>query len=296
MTIDLLNVVADIDTAELRNMTEVQAGGKGRAVLPSGTAFVRLSGYIEFGTQKQRPYQGKAKDPEPEFRLQFKVVGGVGTNEAGEDEDYVIDGYQQTISTYDTPLKQYQKAKAVALFNAINVTPNTATHFMHKIGQLYTLKIGTKKNDQGKVVQDIDFTDLQPATDPATRKPYKTYANKDGNDVTIPELDPKDVSVFLWTKPTSVTKEQYQAMWDSIHIAGEYEVKDGDKTIKKSKNFLQEKCLSALDFEGSSLQQLLDGVELPTLTAPPDEEVEQEVKAVAAPADEAGEIAVPDED
>lgn len=296
---DLLNIVQGIDKEELTDMTEVKVGGgSGRSLLPSGTAFVRLSGYIEFGTHPQE-YLGKKKDPALEFRLQFRVVGGVGVNLDGEEENFVLDeDYLPPISTYDIAQSQYAKSGAVALFNAVNIEPATATHFMHKLGQLYTLQIGVKKNPKtGKMVQDIDFKKLQKATDAATRKPYTSYADKDGDIVAIPQLKSEDIRVFLWDRPQSVTKEQYKAMWDSIHIDGEYEKKDGDNVIKVSKNFLQEKCLSALNFENSSLQQLLDGVEFPNITAKaddkPDPEKVQDVPSV--PDDEdAGTIAVPD--
>lgn len=279
---ELLNIVQGINTAELTNMTEVQVGGgKSRGLLPTGTAFVRLSGYIEYGKQPQQ-FNGKPKDPAIEFRLVFTVVGGVGVNLKGEEENFVgEDGFLPTIATFDTTSSQYQKSAAVAYFNALNVAPKTATHFIQKIGQLYTLHIGTKKHKtKGTDVQDIDFKQLQPAINPIDRKPYAQYADKDGNAVTIPELKPENIQVFLWHRPESVSLEQYKAMWDSIHIAGEWEEKkdDSGKVIspKRSKNFIQEKCMSALDFEGSSLQQMIGGVRLPNITASATEEPEPE--------------------
>lgn len=300
--IDLLNLAQNVDAAELVDMTETQTGGgKSRGLLPTGTAFVRLSGYIEYGNHAGE-FEGKKKDPALEFRLLFTVVGGVGVNLAGEEENFVgDDGYCPVIQTYDTKQTRFERSKAVAIFNAVNVAPK-GTHFINKLGQLYTLQIGVKKHKKtGKDVQDIDFTALQPAIDPMTRKPYVQYLDKDNNPQPLRELTPDDVKVFLWNKPTHVTWEQYGAMWDSIEIKGEWAEKRDEKTgalieKAKSKNFMQIKCQQALNFAGSSLEQLLETrgitVDIASLEASespdaePDDAHEEPETVAAPPADD----------
>lgn len=289
-TINFLELAQNIDVTTLDDMTETTTGGGAkRGLLPAGIAFVRFTSYIEYGNQPQQ-FEGKKQDPQPEFRIGFHIVGGVGTNLEGVDEDYVQGEFLPQISAFDCKLSHNEKARSVAYFNAINTAPKK-THFIQKLGSLYTVEIKVGKNKKtGKDQNEIDFRNLQPAIDPATRKPYKVYTNAADEVVPLGEIKPEDTKVFLWNKPPTLTLEQYQAMWDSIEIKGDYEIKDkdGNVTGKKSKNFLQEKCLKALDFAGSSLEQLLAGGVMPPLDA--DDEAEAELKqSVTAPVDTDGE-------
>lgn len=294
-----LDLVQGLDTSTLVDMTETTTGGGAkRGLLPEGFAFVVFTQYIEFGKQPQE-FNGQKKDPALEFRLGFHIVGGVGVNKEGVDEDFVQGDFLPIINTFDIAQSRNEKSKAVGIFNALNIAPK-GTHFIQKLGQMYLLEVKRGKSKAGVERNEFDFTSLQVARDPATRKPYTTYTNAAGEVVPMGEVSKEDFKVFLWTKPPTVTTEQYQAMWDSIEIKGEYEVKDKDGKVtgKKSKNFLQEKCLAALDFEKSSLQQLLGGVPVPDLTAEAEPEQAQEVEVpVDEPEEVQAEIAVPsDED
>lgn len=285
--INFLDLAHNIDVTTLEDMTDVSTGGGAkRGLLPEGTAFLVFSSYIEYGNQPQT-FEGKAKDPQPEFRLGFHIVGGAGINKEGQLEDYVQDGFCPTVNAFDCKMSQNEKSRAVAYFNAINIAPK-GTHFIQKLGTLYTVEIKIGKNKKtGKDQNEIDFRNLQPAVDAATRRPHTTYLNAADEVVPMGTVKPEDVKVFLWNKPPSVTMDQYQAMWDSIEISGEYEVKDenGKVTGKKSKNFLQEKCLAALNFAGSSLEQLLSGGVMPPLDADEAEAKDAESKAQVVKAD-----------
>lgn len=285
--INFLDLAHNIDVTTLEDMTELTTGGgTKRGLLPTGIAFLVFSSYIEYGNQPQT-YEGKAKDPQPEFRLGFHIVGGVGTNKEGVDEDYVQDGFCPQVSAFDCKMSQNEKARAVAYFNAININPK-GTHFIQKLGSLYTVEVKVGKNKKtGKDQNEIDFRNLQPAVDAATRKPYTTYCNAAGEAVPMGVVAPEDVKVFLWNKPPSVSIEQYQAMWDSIEIKGEFEVKDADGKVvgKKSKNFLQDKALAALNFAGSSLEQLMSGGVMPPLDADEAEANDTKVKQEAVKAE-----------
>ena len=85
--------------------------------------------------------------------------------------------------------------------------------------------------------------------------------------VPVPErLSPR--KVFLWNKPNKAT-------WDSLFIDGTYE-KDGETV---SKNFLQDTIKKALNFEGSPIEEMLEGLgELPDLTTEEPEQVAPVVK------------------
>lgn len=261
---DLLTQISTIDATELTDMTETKAGGQGARILPAGTAYVRPCMYIELGTQKQREFQGKAKDPAPMFVLGFRVVGGGGMNKEGKPERYVQEeGNFPLIKTYETPISLFEKSKAVGYHQALNRVGAKSTHFIQKLAEqpLYQLPIGVKIDEKTKKErQDIDFRALQPAFDAAAMQ-----------EVQAPTLKPEHIQAFLWDKPS---KEQ----WDSIFIDGVWEAqKDESGKITKpaqSKNFWQERILGALNFEGSPIQKLLQSlgqdiaVQAPSLEAP----------------------------
>lgn len=255
------DILSNVNVAALDDMTEVKSGGGSRGLLPTGSALVRLCSYIEFGNAAQE-FNGQKKAPARIFQLGFRIVGGVGLNKEQKPERYVSeDGFYPLVTTYDTPVSFYEKSKAVKYFNALNRVGNKATHFIQKLQEqcLYTLPVtvATRKGS-GKEYNEYDFANLQVALDQDTGLPR-----------VAPELTSDDIQVFLWEQPT-------KAMWDSIYIEGSYDAKTdaaGNITqAAKSKNFLQEKCLQALDFEGSPLQALLaeiGGATIPPLATTP---------------------------
>lgn len=247
----LLNQIQNVNTAELVDMTEVKTGGGGRGLLPKGTAIVRLSTYIEFG-KHIKEWQGQKKPATPQFKLGFCIVGGGGVNKEGKGEKYVREeGNFPFIGTYDVAMSQHQKSKAVKYFKALNSAGEQATHFVQKVAEqcLYALPIGVEKDKNGNDRNTYDFANLSVAVNPQTYEPY--------TDADMPKLEEKHIQVFLWDRPT-------KEMWDSIYIEGEWEAqKDNSGNVTKpakSKNFLQEKCLQAVDFEGSALQNLLQEI------------------------------------
>lgn len=260
----LFTQINSVDTHQLVDMTQVKTGGGGRGLLPTGTAIVRFSSYVELGSHVQT-FGGQAKPAAPQFKLGFHIVGGGGINKEGKGEPYVQEAGQfPFVSTFDTAMSQHEKAKAVKYFNALNRVGNKATHFIHKLSEqcLYALPISVV-NRKGKDYNEIDFTNLQVAVNPTT---YQAYTDED-----MPKLEDKHIQVFLWEQPT-------KEMWDSIEIEGEWEAqKDAAGNITapaRSKNFLQEKCLTALNFEGSALQLLLQEIgadyKIPELSTTPE--------------------------
>lgn len=285
----IFNAIDNVNVDTLNDMTAVKSGGS-RGLLPAGTALVRLCSYIEFGSAVQS-FGGKPKPAAPIFQLGFMIVGGVGRKEDGTPEKYVLEeGNFPMITTFDTALSLYDKSKAVKYFNALSRVGNRCTHFIQKVAEqnLYALTIGTKiatgGKNAGKLVQDIDFSNLQVALDQETGLPRQA-----------PALKEEHIQVFLWNQPT-------KEMWDSIYIEGEWEEKkdESGKVLyaARSKNFLQEKCLQALDFEGSPLQTLLSEMgsdyTIPELPTAPDA-VPEVPEVPEAPA-EGTVIAAPDLD
>ena len=261
---NLFAQINDIDVNQLVDMTETKTGGGSRGLLPTGTAIVRLSTYVEFGKHVET-FAGQAKPPTLQFKLGFRIVGGGGKNKEGKGEKYVqADGNLPYISDFfDTAMSQHEKSKAVKYFNALNRVGNKATHFVQKVAEqcLYTVPI-TVVTKAGKEYNHIDFSNLQPALN----SEFEEYANTD-----LPQLKEEHIQVFLWDSPT-------KEMWDSIEIKGQWEARTDDSgaviSPAKSKNFLQEKCIAAIDFEGSPLELLLQeqgaSYTIPELPTTPD--------------------------
>lgn len=243
---NLLNQAqAAVQQNVLEDMTDTSSGGNfERKLLPVGVALVRFSGYIDLGTQTQRPYQGKAKPPAPEAKLVFHVVGGMGKDEEGKMVPYVTaedaaKGYFPRISPFfDLTISHNEKSRSTLVFNALNYAGD-AKHFVEKLGALYLLPI---RLTEDKKYNDYDFRELREPIDAMSGQMYPA-----------PELPEDKYQLFLWNSPTI---EQ----WESIFI-------DGTTQEGKSKNYIQEKIQKATNFVGSPVERLLmsGGVSLPTL-------------------------------
>lgn len=255
----LLAVANEAQEANGIDMNEAVKGGQGSRLLPVGIAFAQLVEYIELGMHPQE-YQGKAKDSALEFSLGFALTGQCQTPSAdGTFEKYTNeDGTPYIIRPYSMALGRNEKSTAYKLFKAMNYK-GTAKSFGQLLGQKWMVNIVhvPKSKTDPTLVSRIDLASFRPAIDPMSGQMYP-----------IPDAPDSMYRLFSWTKPTL-------AAWDSLFIEGMYEAKDGKPAA--SKNRVQEKILSALDFDGSPLQGLLlaNGKPIP---------VKAPAQAVAAPA------------
>lgn len=205
------------------DMSEVSKGG-GR-LYPEGYAMARFVRYVEFGMQPQE-FNGKAKAPALEFRMGFALFGEGYQNE---------DGSPGFISTFDMSLSNNEKAGAKKIFDKMN-WKGTHKHFAQMLNEAFLVKIINKgsKTKPNELRSRLSLVDTLPPFDAVSKAPYP-----------VPEVPEETLELFLWTHPT-------KEAWDALHIEG---VNDSGK----SKNFLQEKMLAAVDFPGSPLEQLLRG-------------------------------------
>lgn len=233
---DLANEAAQ----EGPNMNEAVKGGGGNRLIPAGYAFARLVEVVELGNQPQE-FGGVAKDPAPEIQLGFALYNTADRVYQNED------GTPYIIRPYSFAMSQNDKARAFLLFKALNWKA-TATSFGQLLGQAFLAKIvhEPKTKTDATIVSRLDLKGFLPPLDAASGMPYP-----------VPEPDLSLMRLFLWARPV-------KAAWDALYVAGQYEAKDGKPA--QSKNFTQEKIMSALNFEGSPLQQLLmsSGLALPT--------------------------------
>ena len=248
MSLDILNsLIADVIETQAVDMTETSSGGGG--LMPAGYAMGRVVTYIELGQHPQE-FDGKPKDPAPEFKLGFKLFGG---------PDNCYDG--RFISTFDTAMSNNAKANCKKLFDRLN-WGNDMKHFAQSLGRAYLVPITVAENKTTKKQSNrIDIANILPPIDPVSKQNYP-----------IPEVALEDLRYFFFDKPTNET-------WAGLFVEGAYD--DG-----KSKNKVQEKILTALNFPGSALEQMLSGVVLPDTAdavAPAETPATPEVPASVAP-------------
>lgn len=226
MSLDILNgLIDDVIAVQSVDMTEESTGGGG-GLMPEGFAMARMVTYIELGLQPQE-FGGKAKAPAPEVILGFKLFGG---------PDNCYDG--RFISTFPIALGNNTKSNAKITFDRMN-WQGDMRHFAQGLGRGFLLPITVHTNETTKKQSNrINLKGILPPIDPVSKGAYP-----------IPEVTAGDLKYFFFDRPTKET-------WDSLFVEGTFD--DGG-----SKNKHQEKILTALNFPGSVLEQLLSGVVLP---------------------------------
>ena len=226
MSLDILNgLIDEVIATQSVDMTEESTGGAG-GLMPEGFAMARMVTYIELGLQPQE-FGGKAKAPAPEVILGFKLFGG---------PDNCYDG--RFISTFPIALGNNTKSNAKITFDRLN-WQGDMRHFAQALGRGFLLDIKVHTNETTKKQSNrINLKGTLPPIDPVSKGAYP-----------IPEVTAEDLKYFFFDRPTKGT-------WDSLFVEGTFD--DGG-----SKNKHQEKILTALNFPGSALEQLLSGVVLP---------------------------------
>lgn len=249
------------------NMAETSKGGGGsRRLLPQGFALARFCRYIEFG-KHAREYQGQAKTPMMNVRLGVALWGdsnpqGGDPKDRPDDLFHFINDKGEAVPTilnsFDMTLGNNEKSKTKIAFDRMNYK-GLAKSFPELLGEAFIVPILRKKGKgpDGKEYNMIDWANLLPPFDQISKQPYP-----------VPELADDQYQLFLWEMPTKET-------WDELFIEG-----TNDKG--KSKNFLQAKCIEALDFKGSPLEALLGG-ELPSLDVEDDSAEDGESAPEQAP-------------
>lgn len=235
------------------NMTEAVKGGGGARLLPEGYCLATLVEYVEYGQQPQE-FNGVAKDPAMDFQLAFALHTPGFCNE---------DGTPYIFRPYTLSLSRNEKANAYLTFKAMN-WKGTKTHFAQLLSDGFLLKFEHKQPNAaqaaagGKVKSTLNLKATLPPMDALSKMPYP-----------LPAVDSTLYKLFLWSNPQVET-------WASFFQEGKYD--DGG-----SKNRVQEKMLSALDFHGSPLHLMLTEKQIP-FTIPAAKAKAPNAAAPAAPA------------
>lgn len=228
----LANEAAEISSVD---MSATSSGGQGKRLLPAGKAIATLVEYVEFGKHLGE-FNGK---PKKQADLLFRLGFALSSPDAYLNDD----GTPYIFRTFDLSLGNNEKSKAKIAFDRMNYL-QTAKHFAQLLGKSFIVEIKVVKGkaDPTKERNEIVYATIDKPFEPMSGAAYPT-----------PALETLPFKLFLWDKPT---KEG----WDALHI-------EGTNDQGKSKNYLQETCLKAVNFPGSALEQLIGGA-IPDITAP----------------------------
>jgi hypothetical protein len=223
------------------DMTQV-VKGTSQTLWPKGYVLIRLIEYVEFGSHIQL-FKGKPKkDPGDEIALAFEMYGA---NYAD------TEGKPGIIRPYSLSLSQNDKSRAHLLFKAMNYK-GLAKNFGQLLGQVYLAQIVHDEPAEGEQPRSfLDLKSIAPPIEPMSGQAYPHPAQ-----ATAP------YKIFLWDRPNLQT-------WHSLFIEGEYDADPKKGIPAKSKNFVQNKMLSALNFDGSALNTLLVTNNVPFVKPPP---------------------------
>ena len=248
--------------AETDDQTETSvAGDFERELIPEGPNFLRFVEYIETGKHPRKAYQGKEKPPAESVRLTFECV-----HPKKSIIEYEVDGVKKKrgqLITVRVSKSLSDKATFKKLFNAMTYGRDSIKHFAQMLGEPFcgTIYHNKSKGTDGKevVYANLNNSDgVYSISAPKHYDPLTDVTTDLTNHIPAPFAP---VRIFLWNNPTKAT-------WDSLFIDGTRTVKDGDKETEVSKNWLQEQIMSALNYEGSPLHQMLHGVsDLPVTEA-----------------------------
>ncbi len=220
---------AEVATVDI---TETSTGGGERVLLDAGKYLARFAEYVEYGTQVN--FHDKNKPPRAVVRLGFAVYPFI-TDEATGARSVSPDAV--FIRTSDITISNHEKAGLKKIYNKFNWKHDTTkTHVALFLGEPFLIGVlkNKRKADATKEYNAIDTNDINPAIDPMSAQPYA-----------VPALKDEDLRVFFWDMPTQET-------WDALFI-------DGKTDDGKSKNWLQDTMIAAVDYPGSPLEQMLTG-------------------------------------
>ena len=230
-----------------------------------GKAPARLVGYVELGLQAQPAFKGKAKDPARELIISFEIFGSKNTREIEVDGKKKKVGKRLDVRVTE---KLNDRAKFTKLFTKMTRSC-PIEHIAHMLNEVFLVEIRHVESAKGRKYATIQ------AEDGSFNVSGPTIEKLDDMGEVIGEID-----LVAITPPASVpfrlflNDDPTLEQWQSIKIDGTYTKKttaeDGSVVEEeKSKNFMQEAIMSALDWEGSAMEALLNDLG--------EEEIEEEV-------------------
>lgn len=248
--------LADINAvAAYVDMTRTTQGGGDYTPPPAGPCRLRLVGYVEIGSHMTKGYQGTPDKVKHQARAFFEVSGPKHppVERDGKQFPCAVVGLHLGISLHE-------KASFKKLFDRLNYK-GTATHIAMLLGEGFRGNLVHReyKGADGKPRTALELKNAEGwQIFPPRVEDVETGEMREVS--VAPALTP--LKCLLWSRPT-------RQQWESIHIPGEYPAVLGEdgSVIRpaRSKNYLQELCKVAENYESSALQALLDPAPTPGL-------------------------------
>lgn len=250
------------------DQTKSVAGGGDYTPPAAGPGLARFVGYVEIGKQKGT-FKG-APTVKEKVLLIFELVGK---------RHAVADGEQPHRITVEETYSLNEKANFFKLFQRMNYRQD-AQHIVQLLGEGYKVEVVHDKWT-GKDDKERTSAVLRSAAGYTIAPPRKEDEDSATGwvDVAVPPAQ-SALRCFLWN-------EADMQQWGSLFIEGEYPERKDDKGVvtaaAKSKNVLQHKVMSAVNFQGSPIHTLLaaNGVAL-DLPAPGEDPDAREDEPAAA--------------
>ncbi|WCD56157.1 hypothetical protein [Caulobacter phage KSC] len=250
MTDQAYNALDALNEVEgyLEDQATASAGNYERVLPEEGLAGLRFVEYIELG-KVEETFEGKPKVVE-KVLLTFELHGSKWP---------VSDEGKPLRLTWDMNKSTSEKSAYFKLFKSMNAD-GTATHMAKLLGKAFMGNVRhhpTKKDPTKKYATLRDLNNVFTIRPPIYEDPITN--EKKTLDV-APFYGPIKVFLFdLASKP----------MWDSLFIDGMYEEQRDEKgevtKPAKSKNWLQERIMSAKNFPGSKLAAMVQAGGLPNI-------------------------------
>ena len=246
MTIDFKALAAKA-VASGADMTKSVAGGGGDYEAPAaGPALCRFVAYVETGKQVKK-FKGVEQTID-EVQLVFELTGK--RHPPREMEDGTKVPHRITIKEKRS---LNEKANFFKLFNRMNYK-QSAQHIAELLGEGYKCEVVHDKwtGADGKERTDVQ---LRNKTGYTIAPPRKEDEDSESGwvDVAVPAAI-SELKCFIWDHAD-------MQQWGSIFIEGSYPERKDDKGVvtakAKSKNVLQERIMSAKNFSGSPMHELL---------------------------------------
>lgn len=233
MTFDIASVVAAA-AAISQDMNVAVKGGGNYEPPAAGVCRLRLIGYIETGKHENR-IPGKPPKVEEQVQLVFELSGPKHPAKTLDDGTVIPHRISITLSK-----SLNEKANFFKLFKRMNYSGD-AKIMAQLLGRSFLGTVvhkvvgeGAERKTYANLKDDAGYTVRPPVVDDPETGETRTLE-------AAPQISP--TRLFLWDMPS-------KEMWDSLFIDGTYD--DGN-----SKNVLQDKIKSAMNWDGSPMWNIL---------------------------------------
>jgi len=258
--VDILALAKSAGEGEGNDQSVAQKGPT-REITPAGKTPARFVSYVETGSHMAY-HEGKATKNKPMVRGKFELLGKKHRNEHTDNEGNVKVWYN-TIEfgmgkNRELPLSSNEKAGFYKLLKKMMAGRDGIKNMGEMLGEGFMIEIVHSKSTDGKQT----YANMKKDGEWTVSAPFYDRPGDDG------EMEAVALDIPAFNEPIQFLQQSKacKVMWDTLFIDGEFErtVKEEGKDERKemvSKNFLQNRILASVTFEGSLLQEALGGIE-----------------------------------